>query len=70
MFLISAYQGVRKKWGPSPFLGGKKMKGKRRKKRKSLKAETIKKLSPRSKCYCFSHSGASRIVKCSMAPPL
>ena len=33
------------------------------KKRKSFKAETIKRLSPRSKCYCFSHSRASRIQK-------
>ena len=38
-------------------------KGKQRKKRKSFKAETIKRLSPRSKCYCFSHSRASRIQK-------
>ena len=26
-----------------------------------LKVETIKRLSPRLKCYCFSHSGAPRI---------
>ena len=52
----------------------------KRKKRKSFKAKTIKRLSPRSKCYCFSYSRASRIQKfflstdipfqCSMAPPL
>ena len=53
-------------------------------KKKTFKAETIKRLSPRSKCYCFSHSRASRIQRffcwsslvadstcqCSMAPPL
>ena len=40
-----------------------KEKGKQRKKRNSFKAETIKTLSPRSKCYCFSYSRASRIQK-------
>ena len=48
---------------PSYFLRSKKKKGKQRKKRKSFKAETIKKLSPRSKLYCFSHSRVSRIQK-------
>ena len=32
-------------------------------KRKNLKAETIKRLSPRSKRYCFSHSRVSRIQR-------
>ena len=31
-----------------------------KKKRKSLNTDTIKRLSPRTKCYCFSHSRASR----------
>ena len=54
-------------WGggawPTIFLGTKKKKGKQRKNRKSFKAETIKKLSPRSKCCYFSHSRASSIQK-------
>ena len=47
------------------FLHSKKKKGKQRKKIiKNLKSETIKKLkklSPRSKCYFFSHSRGSSI---------
>ena len=43
------------------FLSSKKRQGKQRQKRKSLKTETVKRLSPRSKCYCFSHSRVSRI---------
>ena len=43
------------------FLPSKKKKGKQRGKRKTFKAETIKRLSPRSKCYCFSRSRVSRI---------
>ena len=43
-------------------------KRKQRVKRKSLKAETIKKLPPSSKCYCFSHSRASRIQKFFLSP--
>ena len=47
----------------TPGVGGamrsKKRKRKKRKKRKSFKVETIKRLSTRSKCYCFSHSSAS-----------
>ena len=35
------------------FLRSRKKKGKQGKKRKSSKAETIKRLSPRSKCYCL-----------------
>ena len=31
--------------------------------RKSFNTETITRLSPSSKCYCFSHSRASRIQK-------
>ena len=46
------------------FLRSKKKKGKQREKRKTFKAKTIKSLSPRkAKCYCFSHSRASRIQK-------
>ena len=46
------------------FLHSEKKKGKQREKRKTFKAETIKRLSPRSKCYCFSNFRASRIQKC------
>ena len=49
--------------GPPTFLHSKKKKGKQREKRKGFKAETIKRLSPRSKYYCFNHSRASRIQK-------
>ena len=45
--------------GSTTFLHSKNKKWKQRKK-KSLKAETIKRLSQRSKCYFFSHSRASR----------
>ena len=68
---------------PLLFCVARKKKWKQRKKRKSFKAETIKRLSPRSKCYCFSYSRASRIqqlflsanhdddtFQCSMASPL
>ena len=49
---------------PPTFLRSKKKKRKqRKKKRKIFKAETIKRLSPRSKCYCFYHSRVSRIHK-------
>ena len=41
-------------WLPT-FLCNKNKKEKQRKKRKSFKAETIKRLSPRSKCYYFSN---------------
>ena len=37
------------------FLWSKNKKGKRRKSRKSFKAETIKRVSPRWKCYYFSN---------------
>ena len=53
-------------WGVCPsstFLRSKKKKWKQMKKRKGLKAETIKRLSPRSKYYCFSRSRVSRIQK-------
>ena len=49
--------------GHPTFLRSKKKKGKQRKKRKSLKVETIKRLSQRSKCYCFSHSRVPRNQK-------
>ena len=52
------------------FLRGKKKNGNKGKTRKSFKAETIKKLSPRSKCYCFSHSRASRIQKLFCRPTM
>ena len=47
--------------GSFSFLLSKKEKGRQRQKRKGFKAETIKRLSPRSKYYCFSHSRAPRI---------
>ena len=43
------------------LLRSKKKKGKPGKKRTIFKAETIERLSPRSKYYCFSHSRVSRI---------
>ena len=43
------------------FLRSKKKNGNKGKGRKDFKAETIKRLSSRLKCYCFSHSGAPRI---------
>ena len=70
--------------GPCPpffffFCSAKRKKGNKGEK-KTFKAETIKRPSPRSKCYCFSHSRASRIQRFflsanitfqySMAPPL
>ena len=69
---------------PPTFLHSKNKKWKQRKKRKSFKAESIERLSPRLKCYCFSLSRVSRIqifsccpimvadntFHCSMAPPL
>ena len=51
--------------GPCPsshFFVLQKKKGKQRKARKTFKAETIKRLSLRSKLYCLSHSRASRIL--------
>ena len=38
------------------FLVSKNKKGEKRKKIKAFKAEAVKRLSPSSKCYCFSHS--------------
>ena len=40
---------------PPLFCLAKIEKGSKEKKRKSFKAETIKRFSPRSKCYCFSN---------------
>ena len=54
--------------GPPLFLCSKNKKAKQRKKRKSFKAEIIKRLSPRLKCYCFSHSRVSRIQKFFLSP--
>ena len=48
---------------PPTFLHSKKKIRKQRGKRKNSKAETIKRLPPRLKCYCFSHSRAFRIQK-------
>ena len=48
---------------PPTFLRSKKKKGRQREKRKGFKAETIKRLSPRSTRYCFNHSRGSRIRK-------
>ena len=48
---------------PSTFLHTKKKKGEPTKKRTIFKVETIERLSPRSKCYCFSHSRVSRIQR-------
>ena len=45
------------------FCVAKRKEWKQREKRKGFKAETIKRLSPRLKLYCFSHSRASRIQK-------
>ena len=40
---------------PPTFLRSKKKKGRQKQKRKGFKAETIKRLLPRSKYYCFSY---------------
>ena len=48
---------------PPTFLRSKKKKGKQRRAGTTFKAETIKRLSLRSKCYCFSHSRVFRIQK-------
>ena len=53
--------------GVPTFLRSKRKKGRQREKRKDFKAETMKRLSPRSKCYCFSHSRAFRIRKFSLS---
>ena len=53
---------------PSTFWRSeKKKKQKQRKKRKGFEASTIKSLSLRSKCYCFSHSRESKIQKFSLS---
>ena len=48
---------------PPNFLCCKNKKGRQRQKTKAFKAETIKRLSPRSKYCYFSHSRTSRIRK-------
>ena len=48
---------------PPTFLHSKKKKGRQRQKRKRFKAEIMKRLSPRSKYYCLSHSRTFRIRK-------
>ena len=45
------------------FFAQEKEKRETKEKTKSFKAEAIKGLSPKSKCYCFSHSRAHRIQK-------
>ena len=55
---------------PLTFSRSRKKKGKQRKKRKSFKAETIKRLSSRSKCYCFSQSRSSIEFKNCVPCPL
>ena len=55
---------------PPHFFAYQKEKRETKEKRKSFKAETIKRLSPRSKCYCFNHSGASRIQKFLFRPTM
>ena len=50
--------------GPPTFLHSKRKK-RETKEKKSFRAGTIKRLSPRSKCYCFNHSRVSQIQKCS-----
>ena len=54
-------RGGRKDIAPPIFSEQKGKKGEKRKKRKTFKAETLKSLSLSSKCYCFSHSWATRI---------
>ena len=46
---------------PPLFSVTKRKKGNKEKKKGCFKVETIKRLLPRSKCYCFSHSRVSRI---------
>ena len=46
---------------PPPPPPKKKKNGNKGKSRNDFKAETIKRLSPRSKCYYFSHSRPPRI---------
>ena len=48
---------------PQLFCVAKRKKLNKGKKGKSFKPETIKRLPPKSKCYCFSHCRASRIQK-------
>ena len=48
---------------PSRFCIAKRKNGNKGKSRKDFKAETIKRLSPRLKCYSFSYSSVSRIQK-------
>ena len=54
--------GGRSSWSPT-FLRSKKKKRRQRQKRNGFKAETIKRLSPRSKDYFFSHTRSSTIRK-------
>ena len=51
---------------PPPLLFCVAKRKKETKEIKSFKAETIKRLSPRSKYYCFNHSRASRIQRPTM----
>ena len=67
------YQGRRHRrgagdHGPALFCVAKRKNGNKGKSRKDFKAEAIKRLSPRLKCYCFSHSRAPRIRTFFLSP--
>ena len=62
-------EGGGEAWPPL-FCGAKRKNGNKVKSRTDFKAETIKRLSPRLKCYCFSHSRAPRIQNFSCRPTM
>ena len=51
-------------WSPTFLPSKKEKKGNKGEKIKNFKTETIKRLSPMSKCHYFNHSRAFRIQKC------
>ena len=57
----SCHRAVDTEEGGGTFSRSKKKKGKERKARETFKAETIKRLSLKSKLYCLSHSRESRV---------
>ena len=63
LFFRAGEEGACNPLPPQLFCVAKRKKLNKGKKGKSFKAETIKRLPPKSKCYCFSHSRASRIQK-------
>ena len=63
LFIICSFTGPATLGAGDTFLCSKKKKGNQRKARKTFKAETIKRLSLRSKLYCLRYSRASRIQK-------